>query len=106
VDLDLAQIRDDVAGDATGDAHGAHALAIREPLDVHLFGAVLGEAAEDRCGRVDRVLADPRPRAVRAYAMGADDRTQGAVAAALHLTVRRLSEDREVRGEEIGAIDR
>src|SRR5690606_39106351 len=74
VDLDLAQIRDDVAGDATGDAHGAHALAVREPLDVHLFGAVLGEAAEDRCGRVDRVLADPRPRAVRAYAMGADDR--------------------------------
>ena len=55
---------------------------------------------------MDRILTDPRPRAVGANTCGAHDGAEVAVASALHLAVGGLAEYREVAGEEVGAVTR
>ena len=82
---------------------GVEPLPIHQTLDRHFARLILGEPGEHGRGLVDGVLADPRACAVRADPGGAHDRAEIAVAAALDLAVRRLAQDREVCGEQVGA---
>ena len=106
IDLDLAQVGDHVARHSPVDADGVEALSVDQALHLHFARLVLREPAEDRRCPMDRVVADPCPRAVGSHTVRADDRAQVAVAAAFDLSVGRLAEDREVAGEQIGTRPR
>ena len=101
IDLDLAEVGDDVACHTAGDADRVESLAVDETVDGDLAGAVLREASEDRRGTVDRVVPHPRAGGVRACAVGAHDGAERPVASPLDLPVGRFAENREVACEEV-----
>src|SRR5262245_42732480 len=55
----LAQVGDDVARDASGDAHGVEALAVQAAVDVDLARLVAGQTRQHLARAVDRVHAQP-----------------------------------------------
>src|SRR5690606_30121350 len=96
VDRHDAPVRDDVAGDATCDAHGVEALAELQLVDGAGGGRVLGESPQDLGGVVDRVVPLPRSRAVGGPTARRHPGPEGSVAAALDRATRGLEENGEV----------
>src|SRR5262249_62220399 len=96
VDLDLALVRDHVAGHTTRDANGVQPLPVRATVDRDLAWLVRLELAQDGTGGVDGV--DPHPGAGRGGTPPdrGDPGPNGALTARLHQPVRGFEQDREV----------
>ena len=78
--------------------------AVVQPVDRDVLGLELGETLQQRCGTMDGVDAHPAARRMRAPAQGGHPSSQRPVASALDAGVRRLAEDREVGGEQVGIV--
>src|SRR5450432_245548 len=96
VDGHDALVGDDVAGDATGNANGRQTLAIHAAVDVDRARLVCGQPRQHRRGRMDRVVTEPRPCAVRSGTGESDLSPHCALAAGLNGTRRALEHDGEV----------
>jgi GTP-binding protein HflX len=96
VELHRGSGRNDVGGDAALDPHGAHDLAIDEPvaLDVERFEPGQGREAVDKC--VDRVPAGPRSCRVGTLSVELHTRLEIPETTRVEDRVRRLEDGREL----------
>ena len=96
VDARLDPVGDDVGCHPTVDRGHAHHFSEREALDRDLARGQVAQRGEGGERTMDRVLAQPRPRAVGRAARDRDGGVQVAQAADLDRVVGRLHDDRQV----------
>jgi hypothetical protein len=102
VHRDDALVGKHVAGDATADEHRVEPLVVLQPVDHRLARLERIEPGQHVRGAVDRVDALPAARGVGTLPRRTHVDPHRALATALDVRSRRLHQDREVRGHQLG----